>query len=119
METTEFIMGLVSTILSLGIIGFLIYYYFYTRNRERMAMIEKGADARLFYAPKKPNSHSALKWALLIIGFGVGLFLAILIDSLTELKDEPTYFSMIFLFGGLGLLAYYFITRRDVQNGDK
>jgi len=118
MEATEFIMGLVSTILSLSIIGYLIYYFFHTRNKERMALIEKGADASLFYTPKRQDPNSVLKWALLIIGLAFGLFMAVLLDTLTDL-EEPIYFAMIFLFGGLGLLAYYFIVRRNVQDGDK
>jgi hypothetical protein len=118
MEIQEFVIALTSTILSLSLVGFIFYYFFHIRNKERMALIEKGADASMFYTPKKQNPLAVLKWALLIIGLAFGLFVAVLLDTLTDLQ-EPIYFAMIFLFGGLGLLTYYFIARRNVQNGDK
>lgn len=118
MEIQELVIALTSTVLSLSLVGFVFYYFFHIRNKERMALIEKGADANMFYTPKKQNPLAVLKWALLIIGVAIGLFIASLIDYYTDM-EEAIYFAMILLFGGLGLLTYYFIARRNVQNGDK
>ena len=85
----------------------MIFGIFYIRNRERMAMIERGMDPRL----NLPQPHTNLKWGLLLIGCGLGLFLAYLIDATIlhhEGEENPAiYFSLIAIFGGLGLLLSY------------
>lgn len=72
-------------------------------NQERLKMIEKGMDLNL---PKKEsNSGTAIKFALVAMGVGVGLLVGNLLDVYTALVDDVCYFSMIFLFGGIGLFA--------------
>ena len=58
----------------------IAYLYFSTRNKERLALIEKGADASIFVRGKQ---HTAPIWkvfilnlALLLIGIGLGTFIA-------------------------------------------
>ena len=69
--------------------AFGMYYLFITaRNRERMGLIEKGADPSLFtgtkdVAEKKQRTpHSSVKFTLksgmLIIGLGVGFIISFL-----------------------------------------
>jgi ABC-type Fe3+-siderophore transport system permease subunit len=103
--------------LFLAIFG-IFYLYFTTRNRERLALIEKGVGADLFVSDKKGKSSSAwrvltLNTALLAIGIGLGVFLASLITATTAMDEDATYPAMIFLMGGLGLLSAYFINKRE------
>jgi len=91
----------------------IIYLIVTARNRERMAMIEKGINPKDFLS--KPHAHSILKWALFLIGVGVGIFIGSLLDSYTTLQDEAVYFAPIMLFGGLGLLGAFLIAKRAEQ----
>src|ERR1700761_2495880 len=94
----------------------MIFGIVYLSKRERMAMIERGMDPRRYKQRSAPYQN--LKWGLLFIGAGLGLFLAFLIDRIgfrtNEFDDNPAiYFSMIAIFGGLGLLVSYLIEKKD------
>ena len=88
----------------------ITYVYFTTRHRERMAMIDKGADPALFQS--KSGTGGALKFGLLFVGVALGVLMGNVLDVTTSLKAEVSYFSMIFLFSGLGLLSYYIFFNR-------
>jgi hypothetical protein len=97
----------------------IMYLFFTTRNKERMALIEKGADASLFNTGKTHVSwfnwgKFALKTGMLLIGVGLGIIAGAILDNLDVLPAEPAgYFSMIFIFGGLALVIFYLIDRRS------
>ncbi len=74
-----------------------------------MALIEKGADASLFYGNKKSQPNYLLKFALLAIGIGLGSFLGYVLNIYAGMEAGPAYTSMIFIFGGIGLLLSYLI----------
>ena len=97
-----------------GTIFGIAYVYLTTRNKERLALIEKGVDASLF--SRKGSSFSIAKFilnvALLLIGIGIGVFLGNYISYSTGVKEEVAIPSMLFIFGGLGLVAGFFVTRR-------
>jgi len=94
----------------------MIFGIVYLKTRQNLAMIEKGMN------PKERVRRSAptyLKWGLLLIGSGLGLLLAFLVDTLLiprEIEPVAVYFSMIAIGGGLGLVASYRIDRRDATN---
>ena len=99
----------------------LVFGVFYLFNKEKMAMIERGMDPRLSKPVRSPFRY--LKWAMLLIGSGFGLFLANVLDQtlLSNLNkgDNPaTYFSLIMLFGGLGLFASYLIEKKNTIDKD-
>jgi hypothetical protein len=89
------------------------------RNDEIMAMIAKGITP-----PAKTsfevNPNNSLRWGFILIGFGVGLLMGSVLESLTQLDGEVAHFSMILIFGGLGLLASYFyqmnLDKKNKQN---
>ena len=91
----------------------------YMVNKERMAMIEKGIDIGTIKA--QPQPYKNLKWGLLLIGAGLGLFLAFVLDQtvfkiadgLNDAKNVPIYFSLIAIFGGLGLFSSYLIEKKE------
>lgn len=91
----------------------IIYVFVSARNRERMAMIEKGVDPKDFLAKPKSNNHGIIKWALLLVGVGIGLFLGSILETYTHIPEEPAYFACALLFGGLGLVGAYLITKKD------
>ena len=94
----------------------------YMSNKERMAMIEKRIDFGLSKA--EPRPYQNLKWGLLLIGAGLGLFLAFVLDhtlfSVANQADNEEnvaiYFSLIAIFGGLGLFISYVIEKKETIN---
>jgi len=83
----------------------IMYVYFTTRNRERMAMIEKGADPGLFQ--RKQGNGGAIKLGMFLVGIALGILTGNVLAETTSLKEEVAYFSMIFMFSGLSLVIYY------------
>jgi len=108
---------LIPMVLGTGLFA-MIFGIVYLQKRERMAMIERGMDPRSY----KPRSapYQNLKWGLLLIGAGLGLFIAYMLDhtvlaSLNPDSDNPAiYFSLIAVFGGLGLLVSFLIEKKQV-----
>ncbi len=100
----------------------IIYFYLITRNKERMALIEKGADPSLFKSKPKMSlgNFFVLKAGLFFIGIGIGVVLGNILMIYTSLNDGASYVSMIFLFGGLGLIAgYWFQSRAEKKQIDR
>ncbi len=90
----------------------IVYVVYTTRNKERMALIEKGADPKLFKSePRsiKVNGYATFKWGLFMIGLAVGLFVGAMFDKYSELPEPPMYISMILIFGGLALVLVYLL----------
>ena len=97
----------------------IMYIYYTSRNKERLALIEKGADASMFKTPKALRERTfswnkfTLKVGMLFMGVAIGIIVAAILSSAGVLTDGANYPSMIFFFGGLSLVLYYFIERKD------
>jgi hypothetical protein len=97
----------------------IMYVFYSTRSRERMALIEKGADASLFNTGKDGNSLSwnwskfTLKMGMLAMGIAVGIITGAILSNIGLLDEGAMYSSMIFFFGGLSLVLFYVIDRKS------
>ncbi|WP_353778155.1 DUF6249 domain-containing protein [Winogradskyella sp. 3972H.M.0a.05] len=101
-----------------GSIFGVFYLYFSSRNKERLALIEKGADASIFNIGKRTGSSwkvIVLNLAFLLMGIGLGVFIANLLVTYTTLDDDAVYPSMIFLMAGIGLYVGYTQTRKSLE----
>ncbi|MGI4727130.1 MAG: DUF6249 domain-containing protein [Janthinobacterium lividum] len=102
----------------------LIFGIIYLRNRERMAMIERDINPSTPLPPKRKEINvTSLQFGLLLMGSGLGLFIAYLMDFFVfknqGIVDSPAiYFSLIAFFGGLGLFISYLIERKASQKKD-
>ncbi|CAL2081569.1 DUF6249 domain-containing protein [Tenacibaculum sp. 190524A02b] len=99
-----------------AIIFGICYLYFSTRNKERLALIEKGVDAKIFMTGEKRKSTFTwrvviLNISLLLMGIGLGVFLALLINTYTTIDEDPLYPAMVFLMGGAGLFLGFNLTK--------
>jgi hypothetical protein len=101
----------------------LLFGIFYIRNKENMALIERGINPRL-QQKMLPRPFGSLKYGLLILGCGVGLFIAFMIDlnfnprGSVSIENAPNqdypqiYFALIAVGGGLGLVISYLLERK-------
>ena len=99
-----------------GAIFGVFYLYFSTRNKERLALIEKGADASIFM---KGKQHTAPVWkvlilnlALLLMGIGLGAFIALILDSYTTLESDAIYPATMFFTAGAALFLGFNMTKK-------
>lgn len=91
-----------------------IYYSVKARNKERMALIEKGVDISEIYK-KKENRYGFFKFGVTLMGIGLGLVFGVLFSKWGILPEVASYFSMILLFGGMGILAAnYLVSKKAV-----
>jgi len=102
--------------ITLFLVIFGVFYLFLsTRNKERLALIEKGADAGIFMKGKSSSGVGKiiiLNLALLFIGIGVGVFIALLLSAYTSLNSDGIYPATIFTMAGFGLLIGFYITKK-------
>jgi amino acid transporter len=95
----------------------MVFGIVYLRTRQNLSMIEKGMNPKQF--ANRPAPYKNLKWALLLTGAGIGLFLAYILDNYVfysvndfrrhgeDGRDAPIYFALIAIGGGLGLFISY------------
>jgi ABC-type sulfate transport system permease component len=106
------ILGIIWLMLfSIGLLVMIVYLRRYS-NEERMAMIEKGVEPMDFKTSS--NTSFSLRFALLLIGGGLGLLVAYFLDSAFGM-EEVAYFSMLLLFGGAGLGLSYIIEEKKAS----
>ena len=91
----------------------IVYVIVSARNRERMALIERGADPKLFESFKRPRPHSIMKWGLLLFGVGLGIVIADIMVTNHSMSEDAAYPSMICVFGGIALIVAHFFIRKE------
>ena len=111
-----------------GSIFGVFYLYFSTRNKERLALIEKGADASIFMSSQKKQAAPfwkvlILNLGLLAMGIGVGILLGSLLSynfgysgsyqnrPTNYISSETLYAASIFLCAGASLLIGFKVTK--------
>ena len=90
----------------------MIFGIAYMKSRENLAMIEKGQNPKL----DRPAPYKNLKWGLLLVGAGVGLFLAYMLDRyiIRDMDNPAIYFALIGIGGGLGLVGSYRVEKKEL-----
>jgi hypothetical protein len=104
---------LLPIILTLGAYIMVVFLRKY-QNIERMAMIEKGVSPDLFKGERTAGPSLSLRWSLLLIGVGIGFLLGHWLDR-TYYMEETGYFSMLFIWGGIGLGLAYIVEERKAK----
>lgn len=95
-----------------GAIFGISYFFFTTRNRERLALIEKNADPAIFKTePVNILKKFSIKLGMLAIGVGLGILVGNRLWMM-GMDEDISYASMVFIFGGAALVASYFVARR-------
>lgn len=86
-------------------------------NRLKRLLISQNMSTdmvdKLFLQQPLPDTHSALKWGLVISSIGVAFCI---LQLLNFAPDEPISYGIVFLCGGAALLVYYALVAPKVQN---
>ncbi|MBA4852313.1 DUF6249 domain-containing protein [Emticicia sp. BO119] len=94
-----------------GIFG-IVYVYLTARNRERMLMIERGTDASKLFNSRSRLQIQTLKFGMFFVGIALGILVGNILYNKFGLDKLVSFLSMIFLFGGLSLMAHFLIDRK-------
>lgn len=108
------IFGIVFTF---GVPGVVLLRFFDVRNKERLALIDKGATLEDLKVLLKNNANGTrnnlnnLRFGLLALFIGIGIFSGIQLSVVFNWPDEfiPAF---ILISGGAALILYYFIVLR-------
>jgi hypothetical protein len=94
----------------------MVFGIVYLRTRQNLAMIEKGMNPKDPGYRSTPNPYKNLKWGLLLVGAGLGLFTAYMLDRflIHDLDNPAIYFALIAVGGGLGLIISYRVEKKEV-----
>jgi hypothetical protein len=104
--------------ISLFVVVFGIFYLFFsTRNKERLALIEKGAEASIFVRGRNGGASSFWKYFLLnlsvlLISIGLAVFIASFMVHSMNMLEEVAYPGTIFTMAGIGLFVGFTMTKK-------
>ncbi|MEM8527339.1 MAG: DUF6249 domain-containing protein [Bacteroidota bacterium] len=112
MESGPFIVGALAIVGTFGTSALLIYMFFATRHKQRIALLEYGQEAKVFNSARQRKD--ALKFGMLSIGIGIGILVGYLLDEM-GMAAEPAYFSMTLIFGGAALIIFYLMDRKSMD----
>lgn len=100
----------------------MIFGIIYLYKKENLAMIEKGMNPK--NQPDRPVPYKNLKWGLLLVGSGLGLLIAFMLDQYILPKSRDyhddsiafIYFALLAIGGGLGLIRSYSVEKAELLN---
>ena len=107
-----------------GATAAILWKFFDARHKERMTIIEKGLvkeDLKYLYSGVtwKANPYSALKYGMLAAFIGVGILISAFLTQMFYTHEEQITTGIIFLFGGLGLVTFYIIAKKRMEEEQK
>ena len=88
----------------------ILYVYYTTRSKERLALVEKGADASIFKIDPVRRRLDLVKWGIFLIALGLGVVGGLALSYAIE--EVVAFFTSILVCGGTGLIVAYFVTNK-------
>ncbi|NQU54328.1 MAG: hypothetical protein HQ522_17515 [Bacteroidetes bacterium] len=88
----------------------ILYVYYTTRSRERLALVEKGTDASIFKIDPVRKRLDLVKWGIFLIALGLGVVGGFVLSK--GINEVVAFFTSILVFGGIGLIVAYFVTNK-------
>ena len=120
-DLRETLVPIFATLFVFGFPAIIIFWAIYTKHRERMRLIEKGIspeEAKKYFTSidkRTRNTSGALKWGIVFLFLGAGIFLANFLEQYYEFNDGIS-FGLIVLFLGAGFVVYHFLARGKTTN---
>lgn len=103
-----------------GVIFGIFYLFISARNKERLALIEKGADASIFYSKGRYVTPVwkvvVINLALLLMGIGLGIFLGGFFTDVLGMDEDIAMPGTILFMAGAGLLTGFFVSKKLNEN---
>ncbi|MGB3774910.1 MAG: DUF6249 domain-containing protein [Leeuwenhoekiella sp.] len=99
----------------------IFYLHYSTRNKERLALIEKGADANIFVKTKNSGESAPvwkiflLNFGLLLMGVGLGIILGFALVNMFSFNKGAAITASVFLMSGISLIVGFFLTRKLIK----
>jgi hypothetical protein len=127
MDSATIIGLIIAFIAVVGGLGVVIWFFFTrhivqkeermakieARNRERLALIEKGMDPNLAeQVPDKPSSNRAFLIGLILIAACIGRIIAYFSAFRFNTDDKTFIYVLPAFFAGFGFLAYHFYQKK-------
>ncbi len=106
-------------LISIALVVFgIAYYFFTTRHKERMAIIEKGLSADMF---KGQNNYLQflLMLGIVCIGIATGIFAGAILAPLVSIASMYVMSISIFIFLGISLIICYFLLKSQLHEDRK
>ncbi|NUQ24218.1 MAG: hypothetical protein HUU34_09700 [Saprospiraceae bacterium] len=110
MDGPEILIPLVAIVGFFCTVIFVVFIYFSSRHKERMALLEYGKDVNVF--EKRPNRLRLLKQGIVAVMVGAGLLMGNVMTAFGA-DDEIVYLGMPLLMGGVGLIGFYLFLPRN------
>jgi hypothetical protein len=85
----------------------ILYVYWTTRTKERLALVEKGMDAGIFKG--ECSQYALLKWGIFLIALAIGVLGGFAFSQV--INEVVAFFTMILLCGGIGLIVAFWVTK--------
>ena len=99
-------------------IAAVLITYFSARHKERITMIEKGLSSEeikaLYARDVRRDPLSSLKWGILFVLAGIAIMLGNYLHDHYAV-DEGAIVGMVILFVGIGLVAFYSIAAKKMN----
>jgi hypothetical protein len=86
----------------------ILYVYWTTRTKERLALVEKGMNAGIFKG--ECSQLSLVKWGIFLIALGLGVVAGFALSR--AINEVVAFFTAILVCGGLGLIVAYAVTSK-------
>ncbi|GAB1372478.1 hypothetical protein MASR1M45_25400 [Candidatus Kapaibacterium sp.] len=88
------------------------------RNRERMAIIDKGFDASLLYRENKKSAF--IRYGFTLVGLGLGSLVGIFIEQwINKPNMEGVIIASILVFGGLFMILGYLVEMKIQKKNEQ
>ncbi len=107
-----FITEVVAIISVFGTVLTIALMFFRTRHAERMALIDSGADATIFYPKKKVGGSLAFKLGCLLTGVGCGFMTGSVLEHSLHMDGGRMIAPLIMIGGGVGLIISHMLDRK-------
>jgi len=92
----------------------ILYVYWTTRTKERLALVEKGMDARIFKTDPVRRRLDLVKWGIFLIALGLGVVGGFALSN--AINEVVAFFTAILVCGGLGLIVAYVVISKLEKN---
>jgi peptidoglycan/LPS O-acetylase OafA/YrhL len=88
----------------------ILYVYWTTRTKERLALVEKGLGANIFRADPLRRRLDLVKWGIFLIALGLGVVAGFALSNV--IQEVVAFFTAILVCGGIGLIVAYFVINK-------